>query len=375
MTQVSHFLACETEGVIVQPPPSTEDRKQLERTIRARIAEEPRRADLWIELAKLLSSSDQESDQRTVESCWQRALRLDPAIQRDSVLDESATEEPAESEVVSFKQPVLEQADSVLLDGFFASSSATDRGSSDSLFQFPFTCRPIVITGGEFCGTEELIRLLSGHSRLVTIEADGQAPEELRTTLNSVETGYRALIHAPAWEYQLDALAEWPGATVVWLDRETDERIADMTDRLLVLDRFGPWGVMRPWSVHPDGGPLAFERCLKQFEATGNAIPTTLRNSWERLQSTRPFRRSLQQAKWLAPEYCRMLAHFWQTYSSETSIRITTNELAENPEATVRRLLAFTDLAPDEAHILDAAAAEAGSMETAGKARAILLWS
>lgn len=365
--------------MIVHPPLNAEERKEAEQALRARLAAEPRCAELWIELGTLLSASDQESDQRTAESCWQRAKRLDPTIQidafqADAFSEKTTTDESAEPAAVQLKQPEPDQTHASLLDGFFAESSATDRSSLDSLFQFPFACRPIVITGGEFCDTEKLFRLLAGHPRISVLDVADQTPEEIHSALGNAEAGQRVLIHAPAWEHRLDSLAKWPGATVVWLDRDADDRVAEMIDRQLVLERFGPWGVMRPWSVHPDGGPLAFERCLNKFEAAGNAVPSTLRKSWERLQATRPFRRSLQQAQWLAPEYCRILSHFWQTSSSETSIRVTTNELAESHEAVVRRVLAFADLPADEAHILDNAAAEDGLVKTASRAKAGSPW-
>lgn len=360
------------------------ERKKAERVLRSRLAAEPGRADLWAELGHLLETSDQEPDQRTAESCWQRAKLIDPTIQIETLPYESVTTAETEPEAVHFERPLLEQAgssqaeprpdDSALVDGFFAESSATDRTSLDSLFKFPFACPPIVITGGEFCGTEQLFGLMSGHASIVAIDVAGKTPEELHSALRDVDAGQRVLIHAPEWEYRLESLAQWPEATVVWLDRDADERATEMAAEQLVLERFGPWGVMRSWSVHPDGGPLAFERCLKQFEFAGNTAPSTLRKSWERLQNTRPFRRTSQQAKWLAPEYCRMLSHFWRTSSSETSIRVTTNELAKSSEAVVRRVLAFASLPIDEAHILDNAAAENNLQATARSSRTASLW-
>ena len=341
--------------MVIQPPSSTEERKEAERALRAGLAAEPRRADLWIELGKLLSASDQKSDQRTAESCWQRARLLDPTIQIDAFQldgfsDKTTTDKFAEPTAAPLNHPVLGQADVSLLDGFFAESSATDRSSLDSLFQLPFACRPIVITGGEFCGTEELFRLLAGHSRITALDVSDKTPEEIHSALRSAGAGQRVLIHAPAWEHRLDSLAKWPGATVVWLDRDLSERVAEMTDQQLVLECFGPWGTMRPWSVHPDGGPLAFERCLHKFEEAGNAIPSTVQKAWDCLQNTKPFRRSLQQARWLAPEYCRMLARFWQTSASETSIRVKADELVESYESVTHRVLAFANVPTGNIH-------------------------
>ena len=298
-----------------------------------------------MELARLLSGSNQESDRRSAESCLQRAKLIDPSV--DVVSPASATQQEVSAEDCKTEAVLIEP-----VDGFFANDAKNDRDSLNTLVQFSTLCRPIVITGGEFCRTRELYRLLSQHPQIIAIDVANTSLSEIETALRSSGSGVSMVLLAPHWECRLKSLADWPGATIVWLDRDTDERVTEMTDHKMVLDRHGPWGVMRPWSVHPDGGMAAFTRSLKQAEPLGYRLESKLQTAWQKIKNTRPFRRTPKQADWLAPEYCRIMDWLWQTFSSETAIEVNDKELAENPEFVTRRILTFADIPIDEAHQL-----------------------
>lgn len=329
-----------------------------ESSLRQRLSADPRNALLWLKLGRLLASSSKEADHRSSESCFQRARLIDPTINEGSLKFDSQEliiqqfQEPAwqHERLPATQNSEFDQTDSV--DGFFSAGAKTDGDDLDRLFQFPTLCRPIVITGGEFCQTYELFRLLSQHPQLAAIDAANTSLEEIRTALQSSDEGVSVVLHAPHWECRLKSLANWPGATVIWLDRDTDERVTEMIDRKMILDRHGPWGVMRPWSVHPDGGMAAFTRCLHQVELIGYRLDSKLRTAWNNIAKTRPFRRTIKQAEWLAPEYCRMLDWLWQTASSETAIRVNDQDIARNPESVTRRVLTFANVRIDESYQL-----------------------
>lgn len=329
-----------------------------ESSLRQRLSADPRNVHLWLKLGRLLASSNKEADHRSAESCFQRARLIDPTIHENSLMFDSHEvmcqpfrESGWQHEGLRDSQKSeIDQTDS--LDGFFSTGANADSDKLDRLFHLPTLCRPIVITGGECCQTRNLFQMLSQHPQVIAIDVANTSPEEIRKTLQMPGETLPVVLHAPHWECRLRSLANWTEAKAVWLDRDRDERVAEMIDRKMVLDRHGPWGVMRPWSVHPDGGMAAFSRTLQQVEPLGYHLNSKLRIAWNNIRKTRPFRRTFQQAEWLAPEYCRMLDWIWQTSSSETTIRVNDHDIARNPGSVVRRVLAFADVTIDEPHQL-----------------------